>query len=325
MTIEIDDAGTGDPLLGAVIGFYRQETGELHFEWIPLETYQEGTYRKDLPQEEAAKAVMRGLLKLNIKPDEKVLLCQGSIFNKARESLDKANIKHEPLKVEGVLQDAVEREYIKAVENLGIKSKGLYVSDDNKEKGYRKRYFILLNWAKKKPLEREKFVKTGLNFWKYSRDNNKPIPGGWKKARKEFEEKLDKTLKISHDLATWKQLRARLKKTFPQKYIWIDQKLSSFGQFYNNAGFDSESMKIHLYNQQLSQVYFFLGKGFPGTPGEIIWRAVIWEEESHTVNGIIVYVKRDENYKLNMKWLSFLRSKVKKLLGDHVRFIVRSF
>src|SRR5271157_2031413 len=100
MTIEIDDAGTGDPLLGAVIGFYRRETDQLHFEWIPLDAYQAPRYYKELPQEECAKAVMRGLLAMNIKEDEVVMICSGSIFDKARQALDDANITHEPLKVE---------------------------------------------------------------------------------------------------------------------------------------------------------------------------------------------------------------------------------
>ncbi|MHA1682690.1 MAG: hypothetical protein ACTSUE_17255 [Promethearchaeota archaeon] len=324
MTIECDDAGTGDPLLGAVIGFYRRETDELHFEWIPLEAYQEGTYRKNLPQEEAAKAVMRGLLALNIKEDEVVMLCQGSIFDEARVSLDKAKIKHEPLKVEGKLQEAVEDEYIHAVEALGIRSKFLKVSDDNKDKGYRKRYFVLLNWAKQKPQEREKFVKNGLNFWKFSKDQKRPIPGGWKKARKDFEDSLEAMLKRSPDDLTWNQLKNKLKEMYPKRDVWVNQKLASFGPTHKH-GNNNTFMRIQCYNSQLGQVYFFLGKNFPETPGEIAWKAVLWKEEDHAVNGMIIYVKRDEEYKDNMKWLSFLRDKIKKLLGSHLRFVTKVF
>ncbi|MBD3187893.1 hypothetical protein GF325_13740 [Candidatus Bathyarchaeota archaeon] len=324
VTIEIDDAGTGDPLLGAAIGFYRRETDELHFEWIPIEAYQEGTYRKGLPQEEAAKAVMRGLLALNIKEDETVMICQGSIFDRARDSLDKANIKHEPLKVEGVLQDAVEEEYIQAVEALGIKSKHLRVSEDNKDKEYRKRYFLLLNWAKRKAKEREKFVKNGLNFWKYAKGQRRQIPGGWKQARRKFEDKLMSILKKSKDTLTWGELKHKLKSNFPKRDVWVNHKLSSFGPTRHN-GNNTTFMRVQVYNYLLGQVYFFLGERFPESAGELVWKALILKEEEYSVNGVIIYVKRDKYYKDNMKWLAFLRGKVKKLLGGHIRFVTHVY
>ncbi len=324
MTIHIDDAGTGDPLLGAVIGFLRAETGDLHFEWIPIETYQEGTYSKEKPQEEAAKAVMRGLLSMNLKDDEPVMICQGSIFDKARESLDGANIKHEPLKIEGKLQEAVEEEYIKAVEALGIRSKALRVSEDDKEKGYRKRYFVLLNWAKKRPDDREKFVKNGLPFWKYSKDQQEPIPGGWKKARKDFEDKLEIIMKKNADGLTWDKLQNIIKSNFPAEHVWLNQ-VVSLEPGAQHAASGSNGMRVQLYNSLLSQVYFFIGKHFSEKPPDAAWKAIMWQEDTHAVNGIIFYVARDDQYKQNMKWLQFLRPKMVKLLGAHIRFVIKPF
>ncbi|MFX0098208.1 MAG: hypothetical protein ACFFCS_01415 [Candidatus Hodarchaeota archaeon] len=328
MTIEIDDAGTGDPLLGAVIGFYRQETdespGELHFEWIPIETYQEGTFQKGLPQEEAAKAVMRGLLVMNRKEDELIYLCQGSIFDKARESLDKANIKYEPLKVEGVLQEAVEEEYIKAVEKLGIRSKFLRVDEDNKDKGYRKRWHILLNWARKKPAEREKYVKNALNFWKYKKDQSKPIPGGWKKARKDFEEKLEGILAGNKEGLTWKKLSGILKENFTKDGVWINQTIS-FHQGAHNHRNNVSGPSIQLYNSVLNQLYFFIGQDFNENPRDATWKAVAWHDYSQTVNGIIFYVNKDKQYRSNMKWLNLMRDPMRKILGSHLRFVTHPF
>ena len=326
MTIEIDDAGTGDPLLGAVIGFYRRETDSLHFEWIPIEAYQAPKYYKELPQEEAAKAVMRGLLAMNRKEDETVLICSGSIFEKAREALDAAKIKHEPLKVEGKLQAAVEDEYIKAVERLGIHNKALKVDESDKEKGYRKRYFILLNWAKKRPQEREKHVKNGLNFWQYAKDQNEPIPGGWKRARKEFEDKLESIL---HDNAgngfNWDKLRNILKNTFPEKQLWVSPYVTPDPGGVQHIKENQSAMHMQAYNHILQQIYVFVGKAFNETPGDAVWKAVMWKDDDHAVNGIIFYVAKDDQYRQNLKWLNFLRPLIPKLLGGHVRFGYKPF
>ena len=324
MTIEIDDAGTGDPLLGAAIGFYRQETGELHFEWIPLEAYQEGTYTKHRPQEEAAKAVMRGLLKMNIKEDEKILLCQGSIFDKARESLDKANITHEPLKVEGKLQEAVEDEYINAIRKLGIRSKKLKVDEDNKEKGYKKRYFILLNWAKKNVKQREKYVKNGLPFWKYTKDQKRPIPGGWKRARKGFESKLEQILQKHTRNLNWGKLQNIIKSQYKPNGLYLNQRVHLNSKNPHKAK-SKVSYTIQLYNAILSQLYFFLGEGFDETPEMVIWKSIMWKEDDHAVNGVMIYVHKDKEYKKNIRWFSFLREKAMKLLGSHIRFVVKPF
>ena len=321
MTIEIDDAGTGDPLLGAVIGFYRRETEELHFEWIPIETYQEGTYHKDLPPEEAAKAVMRGLLALNIKADETVMICQGSIFDKAREALDQANITHEPLKVEGKLQDAVEEEYVKAIEALGIQSKALRVDESDKDRSYKKRYFVLLNWAKKKVDEREKYVKNGLNFWKFSKDQEKPIPGGWKKARKDFEDALEKVLK-GRGSTRWNELAATLKHVLPRDGTWINQPVAIEPNSPHGKG-NGPAGRIQLYSSTLGQMYVLLGKGFEEAPGDVAWKAIMWKEGGHAVNGLVFYLARDDTYKANTRWLQFLRPHVTKLLGSHIRYVVR--
>ncbi len=326
MTIEIDDAGTGDPLLGAVIGFYRRETDSLHFEWIPIEAYQAPKYYKELPQEEAAKAVMRGLLAMNRKEDETILICSGSIFEKAREALDGAKIKHEPLKVEGKLQAAVEDEYIKSVEALGIHNKALKVEESEKDKGYRKRYFILLNWARKRPQEREKFVKNGLNFWQYAKDQNEPIPGGFKKARKDFEDKLEGILRDNAGNGfNWEKLRVILKNNFPEKQLWISPYVTPDPGGVQHIRENQSAMRMQAYNHVLSQVYVFLGKSFNETPGDAVYKAEMWRQDNHSVNGIIFYVAKDDQYRQNLKWLNFLRPLVTKILGGHVRFGFKPF
>ncbi|HME53027.1 MAG TPA: hypothetical protein VKM55_12470 [Candidatus Lokiarchaeia archaeon] len=330
MTIEIDDAGTGDPLLGAVIGFYRRETDQLHFEWIPLDAYQAPRYYKELPQEECAKAVMRGLLAMNIKEDEVVMICSGSIFDKARQALDDANITHEPLKVEGKLQDAVEEEYVAAIERLGIHSKGLRFPTEEKDRGYKKRYFILLNWARKNPQGREQYVKNGLNFWQYSKDQQKPIPGGWKKARKDFEDKLEAILRNNGGNGngnglTWDKLRNILKNSFSAENVWISPYVTPDPGGVQNIKENQSAMRMQLYNNVLSQIYVFIGKKFNETPGDAVWKAIMWKEDEHAVNGIIFYVAKDEQYRQNLKWLNFLRPLIPKLLGSHMRFAYKPF
>ncbi|MDM5197338.1 hypothetical protein QUF79_04750 [Fictibacillus enclensis] len=72
--IEVDDAGNGCPILGEVFAARRMETGEHAAVYIPL------------PQETADRTskeehIMSLLEKLNVRKDEKLLLCRGNTLN----------------------------------------------------------------------------------------------------------------------------------------------------------------------------------------------------------------------------------------------------
>jgi hypothetical protein len=159
-TIEIDDAGTGDLVGDAFIGFRDKKNGNIIFQSVPVGLYNEDNKDNDRPKIHIVKVVMRALRALNHKKGDRILLCRGNCFDLVREYFDEKNIYYEPAIIEGKLQDAVEGRYIHHLRKLGVSSKNL-----SKESGIQ-RYFILFDWVCRDFPNRERFVKTGFPSWK---------------------------------------------------------------------------------------------------------------------------------------------------------------
>ena len=159
-TIEIDDAGTGDLVGDAIIGFRDAETGNIIFRSIPVELYNEDNRGDDLPKKHIVKVIITALRELKHGKGDRILLCRGGCFDLVREYFNENNIYFEPAIIEGVLQDAVEGRYIQHLRNLGVNSNNL-----TEDSGI-KRYFILFNWVCRDFPNRERLVKTGFPSWK---------------------------------------------------------------------------------------------------------------------------------------------------------------
>ena len=202
-TIEIDDAGTGDLVGNAFIGFRDTETGRIIFQSVPVGLYNEENKDDDRPNKHIVNIVIKALRKLNHGKGDRILLCRGNCFNLVREYFNENDIYYEPAIVEGELQDAVESRYIQHLRKLGVSSSNL-----TKESGIQ-RYFILFNWVCQNFPNRERFVKTGFPSWKKKwrkiaikrykkyqrnklteRDNNKG------RANIKYELKLEKPISI---------------------------------------------------------------------------------------------------------------------------------
>ncbi len=61
MTIEIDDAGTGDLVGDAFIGFFRKETGELAYRRLDVALFQGENWKNKKPLEKTVELVKEGL------------------------------------------------------------------------------------------------------------------------------------------------------------------------------------------------------------------------------------------------------------------------
>ena len=160
-TIEIDDAGTGDIVGDAFIGFHDVLSGKIIFRGIPVGLYTEENRNEEKPKKAILQAVKDGLksLKFDIYQD-RILLCRGNCFDYVREWFEKENIKYYPAIIEGKLQDAIEEKFLSHLRTLGITSKKL-----TKEAG-KDRFFVLFNWVCKDYPNRKKFVKRGFPAWK---------------------------------------------------------------------------------------------------------------------------------------------------------------
>lgn len=159
-TIEIDDAGTGDLVGDAFIGFHLVETGEILFRSIPVCLYTEENLQDNAPKKKIVELVKEGLKDLNYQKGDKIFLCTGDCFDLVREYFEQERIEFTPKKIEGKLQDAVEGRLVAHLRKLGIKSRHL-----TKESGA-KRYFVLFNWICYDFYNREKYVKSGFKKWK---------------------------------------------------------------------------------------------------------------------------------------------------------------
>ncbi len=161
MTIQIDDAGTGDIVGNAFIGFMREETGELIFKTIDVSLFQSDNWKNKAPYSKTLELVKEGLEEIGYKKNkEKLLLCRGNIFDKVREYFEEEGIEYKPAIIEGKLQDAVEGKLVDHLKNdLGVKSRKLT------KKSGKNRYFVLLNWVSHDFFKREKYVKTGFKKW----------------------------------------------------------------------------------------------------------------------------------------------------------------
>ena len=159
-TIEIDDAGTGDLVGDAFIGFRDMNTGKIIFQSVPVGLYTKESKKDDGPREHIKKIVIKGLRALNHREGDRILLCRGNCFDLVREYFDENEIYYEPAIVEGKLQDAVEGRFIQHLRRLGVRSHNLTTDSGIK------RYFILFNWLCKDFPNRERYVKTGFPAWK---------------------------------------------------------------------------------------------------------------------------------------------------------------
>jgi len=158
-TIEIDDAGTGDLVGNAFIGFRDTSTGNTIFQSVPVILYNKENKDEDRPKKHILKVVIKALRILNHSKGDRILLCRGNCFDLVREYFDENKIYYEAAIVEGELQDAVEGRFIQHLRRLGVRSNNLTTDSGIK------RYFILFNWVCKDFPNRERYVKTGFPSW----------------------------------------------------------------------------------------------------------------------------------------------------------------
>ncbi|MHA2009547.1 MAG: hypothetical protein ACW99E_19970 [Promethearchaeota archaeon] len=161
MTIEIDDAGTGDLVGNAFIGFLRKETGKIIFRTLSVELFKGESWKNKKLYYKAVELVKDGLGELNFQKDGEIIkLCRGNIFDRVRAYFIEEGINYEDAIVEGKLQDAVEGQLIKHLRNdLGVRSRNLT------KKSGAKRFFVLLNWLCYDFYKRERYVKSGFKKW----------------------------------------------------------------------------------------------------------------------------------------------------------------
>lgn len=164
MTIEIDDAGTGDILFGAVIGAYRPEDDRFIYDMIDVRYFQAPVYDKKRHLNEARRIALRLVDRLGLREEEKILICTGDVLNEAAEALLEryGEERIERGKIEGRAQFLVERAYTDELRNIGYEPR-----EDRTEK-WGKNFWHMYNWVKKNPERRLRWTKSAFpNLKKY--------------------------------------------------------------------------------------------------------------------------------------------------------------
>ncbi len=162
MTIQIDDQGWGTPVGGVGIIVLRKETGELHYDIIPIEDFRVDTFKKKSYLASARNIVEQGFIKLSIQKDEDIEICSGCIHDKTAEWLKNEGYKFTVTKINGLAQQKGEELFIEYLRSLGIPNPPGIVNETVDE--YKAQFFYLMDWVREDLKGRKPLCKTG---WKY--------------------------------------------------------------------------------------------------------------------------------------------------------------
>jgi hypothetical protein len=164
LTIEIDDAGTGDILFGAVIGAYRPEDDHFIYDVIEVRHFQMPLYKEKTHLEEAKRIVIELVERLDLRKNEKIIICTGDVLNVAVEALIEKYGEDfvERGKIEGRAQHLVELAFTDELRNIGFEP-----LKERTEK-WGKNFWHMYKWINKRPKRRLKFAKSAFpNLKKY--------------------------------------------------------------------------------------------------------------------------------------------------------------
>ncbi|MHA1729976.1 MAG: hypothetical protein ACTSWY_14800 [Promethearchaeota archaeon] len=104
--------------------------------------------------------IENGLKELEFNPETDLIhICSGNIFDLTRQMFKNKKFDFKNVKIIGVLQDRVERQFLEHLKKIGVKSKMITI-----ESG-KKRYFQLFNWVAWDFPRRRKYVKSGFRKW----------------------------------------------------------------------------------------------------------------------------------------------------------------
>jgi hypothetical protein len=156
MTIQVDDAGVGDLLFGAVVGAHRKETDEFHYDMIPVKYFQSPDFRKKLYLKKATELALQLLQEMKLGPEEDIEICSSFLFDETRPTLAKqfGEKRVRTSVITGKAQENVERAYLDEIRNLG------YVPLPDRDEKRARSFFHMLRWVRGDP-KRLSLAKTG--------------------------------------------------------------------------------------------------------------------------------------------------------------------
>lgn len=166
MTIQIDDAGWGDPVSGVLIGVYRVETKEYVVKEIEVTHFKEPNFANKTFLARGLELVLEALTCLQVPKTEAIQVCRGAVLDGVRAGLKARGFKVIPTKIEGHLQELVEANFVTSLEKLGLQ--------DIPRVSGKERFFRQLEWIQEDLRKREHYAKTGWKSWPKKLRNWRP-------------------------------------------------------------------------------------------------------------------------------------------------------
>ena len=157
MTLQVDDAGWGDPVGGVFIGIYRVETSEYVVKEIEVKHFQEPNFENKTFLARGLELVLDAFNCLEVTLDEPIQVCRGVVLDGVREGLHTKGYEVIPTKIEGQLQELVEENFVESLRQMGI--------PDIPRVSGKERFFRQLEWIQDDLEHREKYAKTGWKNW----------------------------------------------------------------------------------------------------------------------------------------------------------------
>lgn len=158
--IQIDDSGSGSLIGGTCIGAMRKETGEYHYEIIPIELYRPNIFDEKVYLDQAVEISKSLLEKLNVSKEEKIEICRGYMFDKVRLWLKDHQYHFISTSIGEPLQTAVESTFESYAVSLGLPEQFLSYTK------YPFHFHRLLRWVYADYENRYIVCKTGWKSWK---------------------------------------------------------------------------------------------------------------------------------------------------------------
>jgi hypothetical protein len=156
LTVQIDDAGVGDLLYGVVVGAHRKETGEFHYDVIPVSFFQSPNFARKMYLVKATELAEALLYQMKLAENEEIEICSSFLFDQTRPHLvdkyGKTRVKTSV--ITGQAQTNVETAYLDEIRNLG------YEPIAERDEKRARSFFHMLKWVKGDP-DRLRYAKTG--------------------------------------------------------------------------------------------------------------------------------------------------------------------
>lgn len=220
--IQIDDAGSGSLVGGTCIGVLRKETGEYHYEIIPVNLFNEENFKNKIYIYYTTYIVKNAFKKLAVDNTEKILVCQGYMFEDTRKFMKQYGYDYTDSKIEEPLQSLIEKTFEDYTVSLGLPREFISYTK------YPFHFHRLLKWVYADYDNRIKLCKTGWKSWhKYSNIN--------------VEVYYDKLLKSNY---TCLRCGKRISDNSKVKVIKFESNRTNYVYLHKNCGARASSLPI---------------------------------------------------------------------------------